>query len=102
MGLVWIKLRVITKCVIDKPMPQRHPEVEVVMQSNALAFEYQRDYVAARRDLNVFDLVNDPTASGKCCILGLGFPEKSFDDLLAQLRSFGNDATDSLLVAENV
>jgi hypothetical protein len=42
-----------------------------LMKMNALALEYQRDYVAARRDLNVFDLVNNPSASGKCRVFGL-------------------------------
>src|SRR2546430_12622633 len=41
------------------------------MTSNALALEYQRDYVASRRNLNVFDLVNNPSANGKCRVFGL-------------------------------
>ena len=73
-----------------------------VMKMSALAFEYQRDYVAARGDLNVFDLVNNPSANGKCRVFGLSFGEKSFDDFLIELRSLGNDAADPFVIGKDV
>ena len=71
------------------------------MKSNALALEYQRDYVASRGDLNVLDLVNNPGASGKCRVFGLRFEEQPFDDFLREIRSLGQDCPDSPLVASN-
>jgi hypothetical protein len=54
-------------------------EEYLVMQPNALSLEYQREYGCARRDLDVSDLVNNAVANGKCSVLGLGFPEQTFD-----------------------
>ena len=71
------------------------------MQANGLALEYQRDYTAARGDLNVFDLVNEPCASGKCSVFGLSFAKKRSDSFVIQARPFRNDAADSLVVAED-
>ena len=72
------------------------------MEMNALALEYQRDYVAARRNLIVFDLVNNPCASGKCRVFGLSFGEQTFDDCLIELRSLGNNAADSFVIGKDV
>ena len=72
------------------------------MKMNALALEYQRDYTAARRDLNVFDLVNNPSASGKCRVFGLSFGEKSLDDFLVELRSLGDNGADSFVIAKDI
>ena len=48
-----------------------------LMQPNALALEYQRDYGTAHGDLNVFDLVNNPAANGKCHVFGLSLSKQS-------------------------
>ena len=71
------------------------------MKSNALALEYQRDYVASLRDLNVLDLVNNPGANGKCRVFGLRFAKKGGHDFIAELRSLGDDVANSLVVAED-
>lgn len=41
------------------------------MDTNALALEYKRDYGTASGNLNVLDLVNNPSANGVCCVFGL-------------------------------
>ena len=71
------------------------------MKANALALEYQRDYLAARGDLNVFDLVNNPSASGKCSVFGLSFGEKTGDDIFIKGRAVGDNTADSFVVAED-
>jgi hypothetical protein len=72
------------------------------MKSNALALEYQRDYIAARRDLDVLDLVNNPSANGKCSVFGLSFGKKAGYNFLVELGSLSDDAANPFVVAENV
>ena len=47
--------------------------------SDALTLEYKRNHGRARRDLNVFDLVNDPDANGVCRVFGLGLAKEGLD-----------------------
>ena len=68
---------------------------------DALALEYKRDYGTARGDLNVADLMNNPTANGECRVLGLGFQEQPLDLFPRQLRPLFNDLTDSTVVCVN-
>ena len=68
---------------------------------NALALEYQAVYGSASRNINVFDFVNNPTASGKCRVFGLGFSEKGLDLSLVAIRPFLDNSSDSPLVAQN-
>ena len=65
---------------------------------DALALEYQRDYGTAHGDLNIADLMNNPTANGECRVLGLGFQEQPVDLFSRQPRSFLKDLTDPSLV----
>jgi hypothetical protein len=67
--------------------------------SNALALEYQRDYGTASRNLNVADLVNNPSANGVCRVFGLSFPEQGTGVLLADFRPLCDNGTNSFLVA---
>lgn len=53
-----------------------------MLELNALALEYERDYGTAHGDLDVTSLVNNPVASGKCRVFGLGFQEETLDILL--------------------
>ena len=69
---------------------------------DALAFEYKRDYGTAFGNLNIADLVNDPTANGECSILGLGLPKQGPDLLGADITSFLDDSANPLLVAEDI
>lgn len=71
------------------------------MQPNALALEYQRDYLDSRGDLNILDLINNPSASGKCSVFGLGFGEQPSNDIFLQICALGDNAPNSLLVAQN-
>ena len=71
------------------------------MERNALALEYQRDYGTARGDLNVADLVNDPTAGGKGCISGLSFQEEGFDLSLGKARALFDNGANTFLVSLN-
>jgi hypothetical protein len=71
------------------------------MKSNGLALEYQRDYAAARGNLNISHLINNPSANGKCSVFGLSFGKQSFNDFLSQLRALNHDVSDSFVVAED-
>ena len=46
---------------------------------DALALEYQRIYGNAGRDIDITNFVNNPTASGKVRVFGLGFSEQPFN-----------------------
>lgn len=70
------------------------------MSTNALALEYQRDYGSARRNLDVFDLVNNPCASGKCRVFGLSLTEKGSHSFFADIGVFRDNSTDSFLIAQ--
>jgi len=49
-------------------------------EMNALPpLEYQRHYGRVLGDLNILDVVNDPTAGGVCSVFGLGFPKEGLD-----------------------
>ena len=71
------------------------------IESNALALEHKLVKGTARRNLDVFNLVNNPFANGKCRVLGLGLEEEARDLAIGDLRSFGDNAADSLLVVRN-
>ena len=49
------------------------------VELDALAFEYQGNYGTAFRNLDVSDVVNNPTTECKVCILSLSLPEESGD-----------------------
>ena len=49
------------------------------IEPDALALEYKGVYGTARRDLDISNLVNNPTASGKCRVLGDRLPEQLRD-----------------------
>lgn len=68
---------------------------------NALPLEYQRDYGTAFRDLDVFDLMNNPAANGVCRIFGLGLPEEPFELVFRNLRSLNDDRAYTLLITQN-
>lgn len=68
---------------------------------DALALEYKRDYGTARGNLNIADLVNDPTANGECRVLGLSLPKQGLSLLGGDLRSLLQDFTDTLLVTQD-
>lgn len=46
------------------------------VQLDALAFEYQRDYGAARIDLDVLDFLDDSFLKSENGVLSLSFPEQ--------------------------
>jgi len=71
------------------------------MESNALALEYKRDYGTASGDLDVLDLVNNPSANGVCCIFGLGLSKEVADSLLSDIGAFCDDRANPLLVAQD-
>jgi hypothetical protein len=67
---------------------------------DALALEYKRDYGTARRNLNVADIVNDPTANGECSVFGLSLPKQGFGLLCGDSCSLLKDLADTLLIAQ--
>jgi hypothetical protein len=71
------------------------------MQPNALALEYQGIYGTARGNLNVFDLVNNPVANGKCRVLNLSFPEEFPHGFFPDVGSFRDDRAHPFLIAQN-
>lgn len=68
---------------------------------NALSLEYKRDYGTASGDLNILDLINNPAASGKCCVFGLHFQKELSNVVVPDLRSFFDDGADSFMVTCN-
>lgn len=68
---------------------------------NALALEYKRIHGTAVRDLNVFDLVNNPTANGVCRVLGLGFEEQGGDGVRLELGPLLDHRPDPLLTSQD-
>jgi len=71
------------------------------VESDALAFEYKRDYGTAGRNLDVAHLVNNPAASGKCSVFGLSFQEKAGDVFLGEPCSLFDHRPYAFLVAAN-
>ena len=71
------------------------------MELNGLAFEYKGNYGGARGDLDLADVVNNPFTEGVCRVLGLGFPEKSANGLILQVRPFTNDRPDALVLGQD-
>ena len=68
--------------------------------NDALALEYQSHYGSALRDIDVSDLVNNPSASGKCRVLSLGFQEEWLDLIHIQARPLVHDGRDALLIGQ--
>ena len=68
--------------------------------NNGLALEYERQYGRAGRNVDVSDLINNPRASGKCRVFGLGLPEEPLDLLGSELCAFLDNGPDALLVRE--
>ena len=68
---------------------------------DALSLEYKRNYGTAFGNLNVADLVNDPTANGECRVLGLSLQKQGADLLGSELSPLLKDRADSLLVGKD-
>jgi hypothetical protein len=66
--------------------------------NDALALEYQGSYGGARRDLNVFDLVNDPGANGVCRVFGLSLEEEGLDLVSGKCGALFDDRANPFLV----
>ena len=71
------------------------------MEPNALALEYKGIYGTASGDLDVADLVNNPTANCKCSVFGLCFAEEVGDGVLFNPSPLLNDGTDPFLIRKN-
>ena len=74
---------------------------EPPMELNGLPLEYERNYGTAGRDLDVSNLINNPAASGKCRVFGLGFEEQLGDVFPANLGAVLNDGANALLITDN-
>ncbi len=59
-----------------------------MIESNALALEYQPEYGRACRDINIADIVNNPNAASVVCVFGPGFLEESADLPLVERSVF--------------
>jgi len=53
--------------------------------------EYRGDYLRVLGDLNVLDLVNNPAASGKCCVFGASYSKQGLDVSLRQIGAILDD-----------
>ena len=69
------------------------------LELDALSLEYQRDYGAARSNLEFPDFVNNPFVNCEVSILSLGLFEKFGNLLLGEIRVSGDDISHSSLVA---
>ena len=63
---------------------------------DGLSLEYKTNYGLALRDLDITNFVNNPIATGKCSVFGLGLQEQFRDLLTTNPSSFGEDLPDSL------
>lgn len=70
----------------------------LIVQSTALALEYQRDYGNASRHLDITDLIYDPAGKSPIRIFGLSFQEQSFNVRFAQSCTLSDYGADPLLV----
>jgi hypothetical protein len=70
------------------------------MEFNGLALEYQRYYGAAHGDLNVFDLVNNPAANGKCRVLCLSFSKESSDLVVRDVGTLRDNRANPFVIAQ--
>jgi hypothetical protein len=61
------------------------------METTGLALEYQGNYGTARADLDILDLINNPSANGLCRLVVLQ-PE---DVTPAELRALLDDLAES-------
>ena len=71
-----------------------------LMDSDALALEYKRNYGVACGNLDISDLINNPAASGECSVFGLSLKEELPYVIGRQTRSVGDDVSDTTLVTE--
>ena len=72
-----------------------------MMELNGLSLEYQGNYGTAKGDLDITNLMNNPAASGKCRVFGLGFEEELGDFLLSNGGAVLDDRSNALLIAGN-
>ena len=68
---------------------------------DALALEYKGDYGTACRNVDVADLVNDPTANGVCRVFGLGSSKQLSELIPGQVRVLLDNGTYSLLIGKD-
>lgn len=71
------------------------------MQNDALSLEYKRNYGTASGNLEVSDLINNPAASGKCSVFGLGLEKEPFDFSRIQFGSVRYDSANATLIAQD-
>ena len=69
-----------------------------MMESNALALEYQAEYGSAGRDVDIANLVNNPNASRIVCVFGPGLLEESANVPFVQRGVFAEQVADALLI----
>jgi len=72
-----------------------------IVESDALALEYQRDYGTAWRHLNLSDLIDDPTGQSPIRIFGLSLKEQSFNCRFVEACTVFDDGANAILVSLN-
>lgn len=72
-----------------------------MFETNALAVEYQRDYGRARRYVHITNVMDKALLSRECSVFGPGFSEQISDLSSVQVRPFGQNAADAVLVVKN-
>ncbi len=81
-------------------MQEEHANIassEALSVPNGLALEYQRNYGAARGNLDVFDLVNNPAANGICSVFGLSFEEQLSNRFFVEFRALLHNRTNPIM-----
>ena len=71
-----------------------------MMQSDALALEYKRDYGCARRQIELTDIVNYPPLASEFRRLGLALPEKTLNLVGVHRGTSGDYSGNPLLIGE--
>lgn len=72
---------------------------KVALVSDALPFEYKRNYGCAVGELELSDLVNYPPLASEFRRHGLSFPEETLRLISIETRSFRDDGPNPFLVS---
>ena len=68
---------------------------------NMSSLETQGNDRGALRDLDVTNLMNNPSVESESCVFGLGLPEQRFNGVLLQVRPFSDNRPNALMVGNN-
>ena len=72
----------------------------IIMESNALALEYKRQYGSASRNIDITNVADHPLFKGECRVFGPGFSEKIGDLPGVELGTLLKNVANTLLIGK--